>query len=105
MIRFNCGIVVLICSAALVIIPNKKRVLWAFVLTLPLNLILQQTMPDMNYFVRAFWVIITGLVIAISGSFQSLQSPKKLVKAHSTKELRLGIGLGLSLLLLHLVFH
>lgn len=101
----NCGIVVLICSAALVIIPNKKRVLWAFVLTLPLNLILQQTMPDMNYFVRAFWVIITGLVIAISGSFQSLQSPKKLVKAHSTKELRLGIGLGLSLLLLHLVFH
>ena len=53
----NCGIVVLICTAALVTIPNKKRVLWAFVLTLPLNLILQYSFPEMNYFVRAFWVI------------------------------------------------
>lgn len=101
----NCGIVVLICSAILVIIPNKKRVLWAFVMTLPLNIALQQIMPDMNYFVRAFWVIITGLLIALSGSFKSLQSPKNLIEAYSVKELRLGIGLGISLILLHLVFH
>ncbi len=107
----NCGIVVLICSAVLVIIPNKKRVLWAFVMTLPLNLALQQIMPDMNYFVRAFCTLkgnnyekfrhIYLVALSECNSFKSLQSPKNLIEAKngtkiSVKELRLGIVTGLN---------
>lgn len=101
----NCGIVVLICTAALVTIPNKKRVLWAFVLTLPLNLILQYSFPEMNYFVRAFWVIFSGLVFAISANLKSLQAPSRLFVAHSSKEVWRGLGLGISLVVLHILFH
>ena len=61
----NCGIVVLICSAVLLLKPNLKLVLTAFLLTLPLNIGLQVALPEMNYFVRAFWVIFSGLSIAL----------------------------------------
>ena len=101
----NCGIVVLICAAALILIPNRKRVLWAFALTLPLNLFIQNTLPDMNYFVRAFWVIFIGLGIALSGSWGALQKPKSLFIAYSPRERRNGFALGASLLLLHFIFH
>ena len=101
----NCGIVVLICAAALILIPNRKRVLWAFVLTLPFNLFIQNTLPDMNYFVRAFWVIFIGLGIALSGSWGALQKPKSLFVAHSPRERLSGFALGVSLLLLHFIFH
>ena len=86
-------------------IPHKKRVLWAFVLTLPLNLILQYSFPEMNYFVRAFWVIFSGLVFAISANFKSLQAPSSLFVAHSSKEVLRGLGLGISLVVLHILFH
>ena len=64
----NCGIVVLICSAVLFLKPNLKLVLTAFLLTLPLNIGLQVALPEMNYFVRAFWVIFSGLSIALLSS-------------------------------------
>ena len=50
----NCGIVVLICSAVILLKPSKKSILIAFLLTLPLNIVLQFLFPDMNYFLRAF---------------------------------------------------
>ena len=101
----NCGIVVLICTAAWVIVPNQKRVLLAFILTLPLNLVLQALLPEMNYFVRAFWVIFAGLCLALSGSWGSLHSLPKLFQSASKTETRAGIALAVSLLLIHLLFH
>ena len=70
----NCGIVVLICSAVILIKPRQEIVLFAFITTLPVNILLQIFLPEMNYFVRAFWVILIGLLLttlASRGRFNS----------------------------------
>lgn len=59
----NCGIVVIICTAAFLLAPKPGRVILAFALTIPANLLITYLMPDMNYFVRAMWVILFGLSI------------------------------------------
>ena len=59
----NCGIVVLICSAVILTKPRQEIVLFAFITTLPINISLQIFLPEMNYFVRAFWVILIGLLL------------------------------------------
>ena len=64
----NCGIVVLICSAVLLIRPNLNFVLAAFIFTIPLNLGIQFLIPGLNYFVRAFLVIFISLTISFVGS-------------------------------------
>ena len=64
----NCGIVVLICSAVLIVKPKAKLILVAFLITVPVNILLQLIFPEMNYFVRAFWVIFTGLSISLLGN-------------------------------------
>lgn len=101
----NCGIVVLICTAALVWVPHRRRILWAFILTFPGNILLQFLFPEMNYFVRAFWVILMGLLLALSGSYRSLNPLKSLFQFHSKREALAGMALFISLLLLHLLFH
>ena len=73
----NCGIVVLICSAVILTKPRQEIVLFAFITTLPINISLQIFLPEMNYFVRAFWVILIGLLLttlASRGRFNSLLS-------------------------------
>ena len=101
----NCGIVVLICSAVLLIRPNLKLVLTAFLLTLPLNIGLQISLPEMNYFVRAFWVIFSGLTIALIGSNGSLNPLFSLFQPANSQTKRWGWALAISLFILHLVFH
>lgn len=101
----NCGIVVLICSAIIIIKPQTKRVLTAFLITIPLNIILQLLFPEMNYFVRAFWVIFSGLTIAILGSKSKLVSIKTLFEASTPQHKFWGFMLFLSLLILHYIFH
>ena len=61
----NCGIVVLICNAVLIVKPKSKLILTAFLITVPMNIILQLAFPEMNYFVRAFWVIFSGLFLSL----------------------------------------
>ena len=101
----NCGIVVLICSAVLLIKPNLKLVLTAFLLTLPLNIGLQVALPEMNYFVRAFWVIFSGLSIALLSSKGQLNGLVSLFQPANEQIKRWGWALAASLLLLHLIFH
>lgn len=101
----NCGIVVLICSAIIIIKPQTKRVLIAFLITIPLNIILQLLFPEMNYFVRAFWVIFSGLTIAILGSKSKLVSIRTLFEASTPQHKFWGFILFLSLLILHYIFH
>jgi SSS family solute:Na+ symporter len=101
----NCGIVVLICSAIIIIKPHTKRILTAFLITIPLNITLQLLFPEMNYFVRAFWVIFSGLAIAIIGSKSGLVSIKNLFEASTPQHKFWGFVLLLSLLFLHYVFH
>jgi SSS family solute:Na+ symporter len=101
----NCGIVVLICSAVLLIKPKQDIVLFAFIATLPVNILLQVFLPEMNYFVRAFWVILIGLsitVLASRGKFNSLVS---LFKPANNLAKNCGWALAISLILLHVIFH
>ena len=101
----NCGIVVLICSAVLIVKPKAKLILVAFLITVPVNILLQLIFPEMNYFVRAFWVIFTGLSISLLGNQNRIVSISGLFKAASPKHTFCGVLLFISLLTLHLVFH
>ena len=101
----NCGIVVLICSAVILIKPRQEIVLFAFIATLPVNISLQIFLPEMNYFVRAFWVILIGLsltTLASRGQFNSLFS---LFRPANNLTKNFGWALAISLILLHIIFH
>ena len=101
----NCGIVVLICSAVILIKPRQEIVLFAFITTLPVNILLQIFLPEMNYFVRAFWVILIGLLLttlASRGRFNSLLS---LFRPANNLTRNFGWALAISLILLHIIFH
>ena len=101
----NCGIVVLICSAVILSKPRREIVLFAFIATLPINVSLQIFFPEMNYFVRAFWVIFIGLFIIIIGSRGKLNSILGLFEPANRLTRNWGWLLAISLLLLHLIFH
>jgi SSS family solute:Na+ symporter len=101
----NCGIVVLICSAVTLYKPNRKWILWAFILTVPLNIFLQNFYPDLNYFVRAFYVIIAGLFVAITSSSFRLSNLITLFYGANNKVRYFGWLLLFSLIALHIIFH
>jgi len=102
----NCGIVVLICTAALMLIPNKKAALIGFLSTIPLHLMIINLFPDMNYFVRAFWVIYLALSFVILMSARGgMRSLSELVQYDKPSIGRYGLMLLGSLVLVHLVFH
>ena len=101
----NCGIVVLICSAVILTKPRQEIVLFAFITTLPINISLQIFLPEINYFVRAFWVILIGLLLttlASRGRFNSLLS---LFRPANNLTRNFGWALAISLILLHIIFH
>ena len=101
----NCGIVVLICNAVLIVKPKSKLILTAFLITVPMNIILQLAFPEMNYFVRAFWVIFSGLSLSLLGNRTRIVSISSMFKSASPRHTFWGISLFISLLILHLVFH
>jgi solute:Na+ symporter, SSS family len=101
----NCGIVVLICSSLLFMKPKLRIILLAFLITLPTNLILQSLLPEMNYFVRAFWVIFSGLTFAFFFNFKRRIKLSSIAKASTVKNYYLGVILFISLILLHFLFH
>ena len=88
----NTGIVVLICTAALVMTPNRKAVFFAFVATVPLHFIIQLSFPDMNYFVRAMWVIIIALAAAV-GMSAKRGFRKNLLKSYDRQTSVMGVCL------------
>ncbi len=102
----NCGIVVLICSAAFLIAPNPRLALLAFLSTIPAQLTLQYVWPDMNYFVRAMWVILFALALIVIPSLfgEGAKSRKELFHSASPNMSRWGWALLTSLGLLHLLF-
>ncbi len=110
----NCGIVVLICSAALIVAPRHRVALIAFLSTIPLHLTFQYFFPEMNYFVRAGWVIVTAFsILAIFGVQYKKEEGRQsgwttwnnLVQYDSPQIAQIGLGLAASLLILHIVFH
>ena len=101
----NCGIVVLICSAVILIKPRQEIVLFAFIATLPINISLQIFLPEMNYFVRAFWVILIGLILTTLASMGQFNSLLSLFRPANNMTRNFGWALAISLILLHIIFH
>lgn len=101
----NCGIVVLICSAVLLVRPRTKIVLWAFITTLPVNLALQSLFPEMNYFLRAFYVIALGLTLAVIGNWKKRARLERLFRPANAQTALWGWILLGSLVLLQIIFH
>ena len=101
----NCGIVVLICSAVILTKPRQEIVLFAFITTLPVNISLQIFLPEMNYFVRAFWVILIGLLLTTLASRWRFNSLLSLFRPANNLTRNFGWALAISLILLHIIFH
>jgi SSS family solute:Na+ symporter len=102
----NCGIVVLICTAAFLLFPNQRVAVYAFLSTIPLHLILKYFFPEMNYFVRAGWVITIAFSMIAVASWRDGWTPwKDLFHYDSPRIAQIGLGLLTSLVLLHILFH
>ena len=101
----NCGIVVLICTAGFMVTPNRRATLIGFLSTIPLHLLIIYFFPDMNYFVRAMWVILIAFsFVTIFSLRDGFRTGKELIQYDSPRILRLGGVLLTSLVLLHIVF-
>lgn len=102
----NCGIVVLICTAAFLVLPNQSMTLMVFLSTIPLQIIFQKIFPGMNYFVRAGWVIVIAISLVTIFSWKGgWRSRRELIQFKDPVIGRIGVGLAVSLLLLHVIFH
>ena len=102
----NCGIVVLICTAAFMVSPNRKLTLIGFLSTIPLQITFIHLFPSMNYFVRAMWVILIAFAIVSLGSFKGgWRKWSELIQYDSPQIGRFGMVLLASLILLHIIFH
>ena len=101
----NCGIVVLICTTIFLVAPKHKITLVAFFATIILQLILKFIFPDMNYFVRAMWVILISFFMIKLFSKTKYKRIKSLIHSDSNQIKKLGLGMLISLILLHIIFH
>ena len=101
----NCGIVVLIISAIFLIKPKVKVILIAFIMTIPLNFLIQFLFTEINYFLRAFIVIIFGLIIVFFCNRKKILSFNSVLNSSSIKNTYIGIILLLSLITAHIIFH
>ena len=81
----NCGIVVLIICSIFLLKPKTKTILIPFVLTIPINLFIQLLYPEINYFLRAFIVIISSLILAFTLNIRNIKSIKSLFFPHQLK--------------------
>jgi len=101
----NCGIVVLICTAAFMLAPRHRITLGAFFSTIPLHLLIIYFFPEMNYFVRAMWVIVIAFGISSIGSIGTgWRKWQELIQYDSPIIAKFGVGLLISLVSLHWIF-
>ena len=100
----NCGIVLLICTSVLLVKPNKKIIFYLLVLSIPLNLAIEKLIPDLNYFLRAFTVIISLLILSILLSEKKIKNIKSLFYPSSILNRNLGYLLMSSLIIIHFLF-
>lgn len=101
----NCGIVVLICAAAFLAAPKHRVALFGFMATIPLQFVFIYFFPEMNYLVRAMWVILIGFAFIMAGSKSSFVKNKLKPEPASPLLAKAGIGMALSLIALHIIFH
>ncbi len=103
----NSGIVVTICATAFLLRPNHKLALLAFVSTIPLHLLFIHLYPEMNYIVRAGWVISLafGILATVTLVQNGARNLPDFFRAADGRMAKIGWGLLLSLIVLHVIFH
>ena len=101
----NCGIVVVICAAVFLVAPQHKITFAAFLSTLLFQFIFKSFFPEMNYFVRAMWIILIGFFLIIVFSKTRFKNPRVFFQTASKQITGIGLGMLISLILLHLIFH
>jgi SSS family solute:Na+ symporter len=113
----NCGLVVVICSAAFLLTPKRWLAAVAFLSTVVLQFTFVHTFPEMNYFIRAGWVILIGFLLValptVFGLREKTEPPtkggfiplQKIFSFANRQVMWAGLGLLFSLVLLHLLFH
>jgi len=86
--------------------PSHRWSLLAFIITIPLHLIIIQLFPDMNYFVRAMWVILIAFgLLWITSTNKRWKALNQLLQPADQGIARIGLGLASSLAVLHIIFH
>ena len=75
----NCGIVVVICAAFFLVAPQQRSHLGLF-LHLILQFIFKSFFPEMNYFVRAMWIILIGFILIVVFSKTRFKDPRVFFK-------------------------
>lgn len=101
----NCGIVVIICAAVFLVAPKHKTTFYAFLATIFFQFIFKFFFPEMNYFVRAMWIILIGFIMIFIFSKTQLKNPRILFRTDSKQIQRIGLVMLISLILLHIIFH
>ena len=108
----NCGIVVTICAAAVLAVRYQWLAVAALLSTIPLHLLLQSDwavglVGELNYFVRAMWVILIafGLLALSSLLTRAHRFPQSWFESAGPGITKFGWGLLASLALLHWIFH
>ena len=101
----NCGIVVIICAAIFLVAPNHKITFITFLGTIVFQFLFMSFFPDMNYFVRAMWIILLSFILIYLLSKTNFKNPIELFKSGSKKITRIGLFMLLSLITLHIIFH
>ena len=104
----NCGIVVLICAAAFLWRSQKNIGVFIFLSTIVINLAIKYIFPEINYFVRAMWVILSSLVLFAVANWKFSDPLGKHLVSFSLFDAsikRWGLLLLISLVLLNVVFH
>ena len=101
------GIAVLICIAAFVWKPRYGLVVVGFASTFFTQFLFQYYFPEMNYFVRAGWVILIGFgLVALPALFdRNAVLFKDVFRSESPRLTWMGWALLGSLMLLHVIFH
>ena len=101
----NCGIVVVICAAVFLVAPQQKITFSAILATIFFQFVFKSLFPEMNYFVRAMWVILIGFFLIVLFSKTRFQNPRLMIQIASKQIMGIGLGMLASLILLHIIFH
>lgn len=101
----NCGIVVVICAAVFLVTPQHKVTFAAFLSTLFFQFIFKSFFPEMNYFIRAMWIILIGFSLIVLFSKKGFKSPRVFFQNTSKQIAGIGLVMLVTLILLHIIFH
>ncbi|MEM7162550.1 MAG: sodium/solute symporter [Bacteroidota bacterium] len=101
----NCGIVVMIVAAVILITPKERAIIIGFIAAVLFQMIFKSVFPEMNYFVRAMWVIISAFILLLFFAKSDVKRLPNLFKSADTNVSKFGFGMLASLILLHVLFH